>query len=45
MTFRPPQNDKMTIAGVELEIVKEKLVIVVTNPLVCYIFSKVCLYL
>ena len=45
MTFRPPQDDESTTAGVELEIVKEKLVIVATNPLVCYVFSKVCLYL
>ena len=45
MTFRLPQDDESTIGGVDLEIVKEKLVIVVTNPLTCYIFSKVCLYL
>ena len=45
MTFRPSQDDKSTIVGVELEIVKEKLVIVATNPLVCYVFSKEYLYL
>ena len=45
MTFRPPQDDKSTKEGVELEIVKEKLVVIATNPLVYYVFSKVCLYL
>lgn len=30
---------------VDLEIVKEKLVVIANNPLVYYIFSKVYLYL
>lgn len=40
MTFRPPQDDESLTEVVGLEIVKEKLVVVVTNPLVYYIFSK-----
>lgn len=34
MTFRRPQNNKLIIEGVNLKIVKEKLVIVATNFLV-----------
>ncbi len=41
MTFRPPQNDKPSSKASDLAIVKKKLVVVATNPLVYYIFSKV----
>ncbi len=43
MTFRSLQDDKPSSEPSYLAIVKEKLVVVVTNPFVCYIFSKVCL--
>ncbi len=43
MTFRPPQDNKPLSEASDFVIVKEKLVVVATNPLVCYIFSKVCL--
>ncbi len=43
MTFHPPQDDEPLSEANDLTIVKEKLVVVATNPLVCYIFSKVCL--
>ncbi len=43
MTFRPPQDDEPSSEASGLAIVKEKLVVVATNPWVCYIFSKVCL--
>lgn len=44
MTFRPPRDDKSLTEVIDLEIMKEKLVVVTTSPLVCYIFSKVCLH-
>ncbi len=43
MTFHLPQNNKLLLEASDLVIVKEKLVVVMTNPLVCYIFSKVYL--
>ncbi len=43
ITFRPPQDDEPLSEASKLVIVKEKLVVVATNSLVCYIFSKVCL--
>ncbi len=43
ITFCPPQNNEPLSEVSNLVIVKEKHVVVVTNPLVCYIFSKVCL--
>ncbi len=43
MTFRSPQDHEPLSEASDLAIVKEKLVVVATNPLVCYIFSKVCL--
>lgn len=45
MTFCLSQDDKSIIKGVDLDIMRKKLVIVTTNPSVCYIFSKVYLYL
>ncbi len=43
ITFRPPQDDKPLSETSDLAIVKEKLMVVATNSLVCYIFSKVYL--
>ncbi len=43
MTFCPLQDNKPLSEASDLTIVKETLVVVMTNPLVCYIFSKVCL--
>ncbi len=43
VTFCSPQDDEPLSEASDLVIVKEKLVVVATNPLVCYIFSKVCL--
>ncbi len=43
MTFRLPQDNEPLLEASDLVIVKKILVVVVTNPLVCYIFSKVCL--
>lgn len=45
MTFYVLQNDKSITKKADLKIIKEKLVIIVTIFLVCYIFSKVYLYL
>lgn len=45
MTFYLSQDDKLTIKKVHFEIMKRKFVIITTNPLVYYIFSKVYLYL
>ena len=43
MTFCPLQDNKPLLKASDLVIVKKKLMVVTTNPLVCYIFSKVCL--
>lgn len=43
--FYPLQNDKLITKRINLKIVKEKLIVVATNSLVCYIFFKVYLYL
>ena len=43
MTFRSPQDNELLSKANDLTIVKEKLVMVAINSLVCYIFSKVCL--
>lgn len=44
MIFRPLQDDKLIIKEVNLKIVEKKLMIVATNFLTCYIFSKIYLY-
>lgn len=43
MTFYILQNNKSIIKIVDLEIVKEKLVIIITNFLICYI-RYICIY-
>ncbi len=43
ITFRPLQDDEPSSEASDLAIVKKKLVVVATNPLMCYIFLKVYL--
>ncbi len=43
MTFHPLQDNEPLLEASDLAIVKEKLMVVATNLLVYYIFSKVCL--
>lgn len=45
MTFCQLQNDESAIRGIHLEIIRKKLVIIMTYLLVSYIFFKICLYL
>ncbi len=45
MMFCPPQDDKPLSEASDLAIVKEGFVLIAMNPLVCYIFLKVCLQL
>lgn len=45
MTFCLPQDDKSINRKVDLKIIKEKPVVVPTNPSLGYIFSKVYFYL
>lgn len=46
MTFWLLLENKLIIKEIDLKIVKAKLIIVATNPLIYYIFSKIlCLYL
>ncbi len=43
MTIRSLQDDEPLSEASDLAIVKEKLVVVATNPLVYYIFAKIYL--
>lgn len=45
MIFRSLQNTKSITKVADLKMVNQKLVIIATNLLFCYIFFKVCLYL